>query len=159
MIRRAMIAVLALSGCATAENHDGVLYRNYARYGHALLDGTAVARRQEFFAPAILDELQVNSKAGQMVILFGKSVAKEQSHYEKAGSDRGCLTVNGYERSGDPVTLFIEYQVAGPGWLIGNLKTYVQEKSEFSGFFDEALCPAEAQVRIESAFEKRTQTQ
>jgi hypothetical protein len=104
----------------------------------------------------MLKEVEVDPKRQMAVLMLGGHMHQERSHYEKVGEARGCLTVNGYSKRNDPTALFVEYRRIGDAWLIGSLRLYYQDKAEFSGFFDKALCPDEAQDEIMRQFEERT---
>lgn len=141
---RTVLVIAAMSiaaGCASVNPQKGVLYDAYGRYSKALLDDSLVARRNELFAPSMLEKLDVHSDKDVAELTFGSYVQKEQSHYEKVDSTHGCLTLNGYEESGEPTTLFLAYQANNGGWLIDNVYVFFQEQPNF---FREALCPDEA---------------
>jgi hypothetical protein len=116
----------------------------------------ARAKRAEFFAPSMLKEIDVDPRKQMAVLTLGGHMHEEHSHYEAVGQGRGCFMVNGYSESNDPTALFVEYRKSGEAWLIGGLRLYCQEKTEFPGFFDKALGPDEAQAEIMCQFEERT---
>jgi hypothetical protein len=137
-----ILTAIIVAGCASVGQKQNTLYDSFERYHKAIADGDIVARRREFFVPAMLETLNVNSENGRFQLKIGQYIHNETSHYEKIELNRGCLTMNGHDEDSNPTSLFLEYRQNDGAWLISSTYIYVQEKQDFS---EKALCPDEAQ--------------
>ncbi len=146
------LIMIAIAGCGTLEERPQALYKSFDRYHAAVGSGSVVARRAEFFTPAALKGIDISSKSDVVELSIGSYIGKERSHYEEIHEDRGCLTVNGYQGDGDPVSLFIEYKPVEGKWLMNYTNVHLPQRDRFKGFFEKALCPDEAQEDIMREF-------
>lgn len=154
-IARVALMTIALAGCGTLEERSPALYKTFERYHAATGAGSVVVRRAEFFTPAALKEIDIDSKSDVMELSIGSYLRKERSHYEKVADGRGCLTVNGYQQNGDPVSLFVEYKSVKGEWLMNFTNVHLPQPDRFKGFFEKPLCPDEAQEEIQREFDAR----
>jgi hypothetical protein len=155
---RALLAILVipLAACAAVtEPSDAPLYVAYQRYRQAVDGGQIVLQRAEYFTPKALNGLDITLDRDIRSLAIDADVVKTVSHYEKGDGSRGCLTVNGYTRENDPISVFIEYRPSDRRWLIDSSFLNISEKKVFNGFFDKALCPDEAQEEILGDVEKQ----
>jgi hypothetical protein len=142
------LITIAITGCTTLSKSPQTLHEAFERYQEAVVSGTVVANRAEFFAPEVLSKTDINSETDTEALKLGEYLANEHSHYEKTEQRRGCLTVNGYGDNADPVSLFIEYKMIDGKWLISYTRLYLPQKEGFKGFYEKALCPDEAHDEI-----------
>jgi hypothetical protein len=158
MMRGFLLALLmgSLSACAAVpQQPDTPLYDTFNRYRAAIVDGSIVVRRAEFFAPEVLKEIDITSDEEASALKQGTRIVDERSHHEKVDKSHGCLTVNGYGRNGHPVSLFLDYKRSDDGkWLTTFTRVYVPQPDVFKGFFEEALCPNEAHERAMQEFQQ-----
>ena len=144
--------IIAVVGCAMVREQPPTLYETFEGYRDAVASGTVVAWRKEFFTPAALKDIDINSKSDVIELSVASYMAKERSHYEKVEKMKGCLTVNGYQENGDPVSLFIEYKPVGDHWLMSYTNVHLPQKDGLKGFHEKALCPDEAQDKVMREF-------
>jgi hypothetical protein len=147
--------VVATVGCSSIEEHPQFLHKEFNRYHASVVSGSVVTRRYEFFTPEALKGIDITSESDPMELSIGSYIKSERSHYEQTTPNRGCLTVNGYQDNGDPVSLFIEYKSINGTWLMNYTTVHLPQKNLFKGFFEKPLCPDEAQEELMGEFEKQ----
>lgn len=158
MMSRILLALLAvpIAACAAVtERLDAPLYDAYQRYRQTVIDGQIVPKRTEYFTQKVLKGLDITSPRETRSLELNADVDKPLSHYERVEGNRGCLTVNGYTREDDPITVFIEYKSSDQRWLINSSFLNISERKVFKGFFDKVLCPDEAQEEVMGEAEKQ----
>jgi hypothetical protein len=128
-MRTALLSLItiALVGCATVEKQPQTLYKTFEQCREAIASGTVVAKREAFFTSKVLSEIDATSEADTEALKFAAYIDDERSHYEKMEKERGCLTVNGYGDNGDPVSLFIEYELSDGRWLTNFTRVFIPQ--------------------------------
>lgn len=150
------LLTIPLAACALpTKGEETPLHDTYQRYRQTVLDGQIVAKRHDYFTPTVLKEIDLASLREIRSLRLNADIDRTLSHYEKITAERGCLTINGYTREDDPITVFIEYKSNDQGWLINSSFLNLAEKKSFRGFIDHALCPIEAREEIMGWAEKR----
>jgi len=70
-------------------------------------------------------------------------MGKVESYYQKISGDNGCITVNGFEQNGDPLSLYLEYKNRNNLWLVNYI--YLSFLDNKSNFANKPICPNEAE--------------
>jgi hypothetical protein len=134
-----IIVILVISGCAISQRSGVVLYGIYSELYASVKAGRVEAEKARFFSSSYLDEVSSSKKNASFLLAVPRVIEKVDSHYEKIDGAVGCLTVNGYENDGQPVSIYVEYVLKNHEWLIDYI--YLNLLENVSGFEHRAICP------------------
>lgn len=134
-----IIITIFMVSCATLSTSND-LFDTYSKYKSALQNSNNV-----FVKPMLSNEVRKkieSSDVDDFPILsgFAQTISTVSNNYQKIVGNKGCLTVNGYDADGGPVSLNIEYAYEQKQWLIVFVELFYPDKA--SDFEVTGICPA-----------------
>ena len=135
--------LLLLSSCAQQEIRNVDLHAKYSQLSTAVKNKSVVEQRTQYFSTKYLKEVNPSDVQSLDLLTLTNYIDKEASHYQKIKDAQGCLTINGFEQAGDPVSLFIEYKNENNNWLVNYI--YVNLVENKKDFMEKAMCPDEVE--------------
>lgn len=111
-------------------------YNNYLSYTdkeniknvHSKYFSNELIGSESFDDPDVIDQL-----------LFKNYMEKQYNNFETIKSNIGCLTVNGFDKSNEPIAFNLEYVLLNKRWLINSIHIlFLENKTKFS---TTAKCP------------------
>jgi len=139
-----LLIILFLYGCHT----NGVIkpYSQYLSYKKSINDNSVVQQRHKLFTENFLNAVNIGDNKSLPLLFLAKDIVHEKSYFQKSSKSHACLSINGFEKSGEPTILHIEYKKEGGIWLINYMFVhYIENKKDY---ITEALCPKEAEAKI-----------
>lgn len=106
-----------LTGCATV-NTDSTLYSTYESYRREVTSDNIQTSYAKYFSPELISGKNIANKEVQDQLLFKNGMLRIESHYEDIRGQKGCLTVNGYDKDAMPLSFNIEFTPDNQRWLI-----------------------------------------
>ena len=143
----AIFLLVSLAGCASIPSEPQPatepppLYSAYQRFRGEVHSENIHTRYAEFFSPDILDGQDAANKDVLQQLLFDDYMVRVHSHHEKISDDKGCLTVNGFDQMGKPLSFNIEYVSVSQRWLIR--ATDIVFVSSARAFSPRGRCPSD----------------
>jgi len=128
-----------LSSCASQEIRQVDLHDKYDQLSMALKDHIVRDQRQLFYSAEYLKQVKPGNVPSLELLTLPNYIHKEASYYQKVKSKQGCVTVNGFEKSGDPVSLFLQYKDEHNDWLVNDI--WVKLDNSKRNFAHNAVCP------------------
>jgi len=127
-----------LAGCATLAD-DGDLYKVYRSYTDSVSVNNVKKNAPDYLTQRMLRAMNLENPlvTGEFVI-FNRYFDREINHFENIKGDVGCLSVNGFNKDEEPITLNIEYHYTD-GWRIDYV--HVDLKESPSDFQRKISCP------------------
>ncbi|PXF31408.1 hypothetical protein WH50_10040 [Pokkaliibacter plantistimulans] len=112
-------------------------------------ESNAFEKGPSFFTKEFIKEAQfskdpdVNEKSLLRAYTMHEMVKKRENSFEmqEKGSALGCLTINGYNSTDEPLSIFILYKNSESHWLVSQV--HVEFLNEGDAFTDHAQCPQE----------------
>ena len=133
-----LLLVFFLFSCANSK--EGVdFYDNYVVYAQSVKDNNVFFVKEMLSAE--LREKVDTYKPDDFPILteFPNVLVDIESHYQIIKNNKGCLTLNGYDDSSSPVSLFLEYSNENSRWLLAYVEIFYPDSSrEFKNI---GICP------------------
>ena len=139
-----IVAILLSQGCALMPDGSVPLYERFHQYKTAVDDGSIVGYYKDFFAPKLVDEVDVESPAIQSQLSFAQYMQQELSHFQTFNQKAGCLTINGMTPEQSPVAFYIKYESISNQWLMSDIDVSLLETVD--QFKEQALCPEEVRI-------------
>lgn len=131
--------VLVSVSCANYRFLNVDLFSLYSGLSASVEQNKILNERKIYFSSLYLGEVRDNDKDSQFVLTVPGYIQTVDSHYQVIKGGTGCLTVNGFENTGDPVSLHVEYINESGQWLVNYM--YVNLIDNQSKFFKESVCP------------------
>ena len=142
MMRAALLLIsLFIVGCAVSPIVEHDLYKTYSELSASVVSDNIVKERGRYFTNLYLSEVNDEDEKSLFLLKIPNYIKNVDSHYQRSNSERGCLTVNGYESSGDPVSIYVEYRHESDEWRVNYMYVNLLESSD--GFVKAPLCPDE----------------
>ncbi len=142
----AILLILCCSGCATYKPKNIDLYEEYVRLSAAVKESLIEKKMSQFYTSSYLKEVNLNDEKSLFLLNLPNYMEKVESHYQKISGDNGCITVNGFEQNGDPLTLYLEYKNSNDLWLVNYI--YLSLLDNKNKFVNKAVCPTEAEKQL-----------
>lgn len=133
------MVVLVSIGCATYKPIDVSLYGIYSSLSDSVLDNDILEDRNNYFSSRYLSEIIDGNKETHFLLTIPSYIYEVESHHEMVGEIQGCLTINGFEKSGEPVTIYVEYINESNNWYVNYMHVNLLETS--LDFVNKAICP------------------
>lgn len=124
---------------------DGDLFRLYVALASAVDDGSVTARRADFFTDEYLQAVDPANDKSLYLLKLTQYVDKVDSYHQQRDDKRGCLTLNGFDKSKEPVVLAIEYRNPADRWLVNNV--HLGFAASTLDFVNQPVCPEEQESR------------
>jgi hypothetical protein len=125
-----------LFGCSQIKENTDLfgIYGNYIKS----------AKETEVVFNMLTSELRVkinNLGSDQFPIItsFPTVISNSKNHYQVIDKAKGCLTINGFDKSNSPVSLYIEYTNENNKWLLSFVEIYYLESPH--DFVHTGVCP------------------
>lgn len=136
-----LIFSLFITSCATLNNSQSVLYKEFTKYESSANKNNIIEVASNFFSPSLLgSNFQDNPDAASQ-LLFKNYMLNTDGHFEKINKQEGCLTINGYDEENLPLIFSLKYISNNNQWLIDEIHVvFVENKSDFSS---SAKCPSD----------------
>lgn len=133
-----IVAILMLSACNQVKNTN--LYNTYEAYLE-----TRRLNKEEIVVSMLSGELRkrvfaLGKEEFPIIAGFPETLSEVISHYQLIESDKGCLSINGYNKSQSPITLNIEYLFENNQWLLSFVEIYYLDTTK--DYADKGICPA-----------------
>jgi len=141
-----VILILALlTGCASitpeSTTTEPTLYLAYEGYRHEVSKENIQASYTKYFSHDLVAGKNIENKEVVDQLLFKDYMSRMDSHHENIRGQKGCLTINGYDKEGMPLSFNIEYVPIDQRWLIRAIEIlFVNDVHEFS---QKGRCPGE----------------
>jgi len=128
--------------CATMSEEVDLYeyYNNYVRY---------IKTNNTLFAETMLskqlrEKIKLSDKDDFPILSGFPGVLSEvKNHYQSFESNKGCLSINGYDENSAPVSLYIEYSNENNQWLVAYVEIFYPDTAkEFKNF---GVCPTQFQ--------------
>lgn len=118
---------------------DGGLYKVYKSYTDSVSVNNVKKNASKYLTPSMLRAMNLENPlvTGEFVV-FKRYFDREINHVENIKGDVGCLSVNGFNKYEEPITLNIEYRYMD-GWRIDYV--HVDLKESASDFQRKITCP------------------
>jgi len=139
-----IVASLIVTGCTIKEQKQIDLYKNYLMLNESVKKSQIKKYRGNYFTPAYLSEVNLNDKKSLYLLNLSGYMGKVKSHFQKIKNNTGCLTVNGVEDSGEPLTFYLEFKNINNSWLVNYFQIQFMESS--NKFPLKAICPNELKI-------------
>jgi len=136
-----ILASLITTGCAIKEQKQINLYENYLTIDEAVKKSQIAKYRGNYFTSSYLTEVNLNDKKSLYLLNLSSYMGKVKSHFQKIKNNTGCLTVNGIEDSGEPLTFYLEFKNINNIWLVNYFQ--IQFMGNDNRFPHKAVCPNE----------------
>lgn len=144
MMRTTLLLIALFTvGCAVNPVVDHDLYKTYSELSASVASDNIVKERGRYFTDLYLSEVNDEDEKSLFLLKIPRYIINVDSHYQKSNSERGCLTVNGFENSGDPVSIYVEYRHESDEWRVNYM--YVNFLESSGGFVKAPLCPDEVE--------------
>ncbi len=132
---------LFITGCASTNDIDSVLFAKYSQYKESVNKDNLNEIADEYFALSLLGKNYQNNPEAQYQLLFKSYMASIDSHYEILNSQTGCLNINGFDEEKSPLIFSLQYTFSNEDWLISEIHVaFIESKNNFA---TKAKCPAE----------------
>lgn len=133
----AILILALLTGCASttpaSTPTEPILYLAYEGYRHEVSKGNIQASYTKYFSHDLVAGKSIENKEVVDQLLFKDYMTREDSHHETIRGQKGCLTINGYDKEGMPLSFNIEYVPIDQCWLIRAIEIlFVNDAHEFS---------------------------
>lgn len=127
-----------MAGCATLSD-DANLYEVYRSYTDSVSVNNVKDKAPDYLTSRMLSAMNLENHlvTGEFVV-FDRYFEREVNHFESIKGDVGCLSVNGFNKNEEPITLNIEYHHTD-GWRIDYV--HVDLKESPSDFQRKISCP------------------
>lgn len=156
MKTRMLLVLYVLNVIILASTHtdmlkkDVTLYKAYQQYVSSLQADTPLsfAHAEQIFSAyspqrqtELLDsQLKTSAFLNELIhvyLSFPLDVSREFNHYELTSGEQGCLLINGYTQSLEPIAITLSY-VKNDKWLIDNV--HIERLAPFNRFLRKAIC-------------------
>jgi len=136
-----ILVALSLIICSCATNQTTVpdLQKYFVQLSGEVASGDVVDRREDYFSRVYLKEVNIDDENSLFLLNIPSHVKKIESYYQSLNKDTGCLTINGYESNGSPVSIYLEYIKENSHWVVNYM--YLNLLEDKSGFKGKAICP------------------
>ncbi len=136
-----ILASLISTGCAIKEQKQINLYENYLMLDEAVKKSQIKKYRGNYFTSSYLAEVNLNDEKSLYLLNLSSYMGKVKSHFQKIKNNTGCLTINGIEDSGEPLTFYLEFKNKNNSWLVNYFQIQFMESN--NKFPNKAICPNE----------------
>lgn len=136
-----LIYTLSMTGCAAIHSTSSVLYEEFVQYKNGANKNNIIEVADHFFSSSLLGKNYRNNPDAATQLLFKNYMVNTYSHHEKQNDRGGCLTINGYDEDGSPLTFSLKYVSGDERWLIDKIHVVFVEDEK--GFTNIAKCPDE----------------
>ena len=124
-----------LIGCATISSEPS-LYSVYERFSREIDSENVQATYTKYFSQDFMEDPEIKRKIlennKEVFKQFKNYMAKVDSHHEYIKGPKGCLTINGYDGDGAPLSFNIEYVLIKQRWLIRVVDILYDDVHKFS---------------------------
>ncbi len=135
-----LILAIFVSSCATVSERTDLYAAFQAYRQHTTFENIGTVY-SDYFTAALLDGESPDDPLIRRQLLFKENMREEIAHYQETFGDTGCLTVNGFNKSGRPLSFNIEYRSSNGRWLMNALHVdYPEHVGDLSA---RAKCPRE----------------
>jgi hypothetical protein len=139
----AILISALLIGCAAIKT-EPTLYSTYERFTHDMHSENVQAVYSKYFVQDYMNDPEIRKKIlennKEVFNQFRNYIVKIDSHHERLDGQKGCLTINGYDKDGAPLSLNIEYARIEQHWLIRVVDILYDD---LHGFSSKARCPSD----------------
>lgn len=135
-----LLFALLFAGCATVPP-EPVLFAAYEKYSRGVSSETIRDRYTEYFSRGLTDGNDMEDKGILSQLLFKNLMKKVTSHHENMRGSKGCLTVNGLDKEGGPLSFNLEYVPSAGFWLINAIRIFFAES--VTDLSEEGKCPSD----------------
>lgn len=131
------VSILLLASCATIER-EAPLYERYIEYSKLVESERFDEISENYISVENMEKLKSvdQSLESYFSILIGVpgTLTDKVSHHKRIVSrNRGCLTLNGFDKSGEPTSVHVEYLKEKGSWRINHVEiAYLESEREFS---------------------------
>jgi len=140
MKNSALLFMILLAGCASVPP-EPALFAAYEKYNRGASSENIQDSYAKYFSRDITDGKNIENKEVLSQLLFKNLMVKVNSHHENMRGSKGCLTINGHDKEGMPLSFNIEYVPSAEYWLINAVDVlFVNSVAEFSR---EGRCPSD----------------
>jgi len=142
MFRIIPILFLVFSfSCANIPVTEPDLYKIYSKLPNLIKSGVIISGREKYFTSSYLTEIDLDDKKSLFLLKLPGYITSTAAHYQKITKNTGCLTVNGFDKNKNPISLYIEYKKNESQWLINYI--YLDFKDMETDFLKGTACPKE----------------
>ncbi|USD67897.1 hypothetical protein [Vibrio sp. SCSIO 43136] len=134
------LTLLLSFGCSNNMTKPS-LYSTYKSYIQQINESNAASVAPKYYDPELLNQIDLNNHRNLFQVLFFVPMKKVDSYAETIHDNYGCLSVNGFEEGGNPMSINIEYNHNS---LISDVGVFILESTE--DFFTKGTCPNEYEV-------------
>lgn len=138
-MKKTISAAALLLTLIPASASADVLYEQYSLYSTEANADNIRHTYSAYFSPELPIAAQLESAGILEQLLFKDAMVLTSSHHERQSAGRGCLTVNGRDREGAPLSFNMAYRLIGKQWLIAAVNIAYLKSS--AGFAQSAICP------------------
>ncbi len=124
---------------------EGDLFRLYVALSAAVDNGNIVQRRADFFTERYLQAVDPGDEKSLYLLKLTQYVDRIDSYHQQRDDRSGCLTLNGYEASNEPVVLAVRYAKPVDRWLVDDV--HLGFAGSTLDFVDQPVCPDESESR------------
>ena len=136
-----IILSMSLFGCSTLTTNETNLFEKYQGLSEEISNGSVLKNRSTYFSKYYLSEVTESDEKSHFVLKMPGQLKTPTSHFQSFKNGIGCLTVNGKDSEGYPVSIFIEYTSENSDWLVNYM--YLNMIEDESSFESKAVCPRE----------------
>lgn len=143
-----------MSACGSVSTPlpERILLKRYDHFS-SILDNDNLADLKPFFTSRLQADMKDASGKNSAIEAF--SVLgflqglpyKRESSFERRESGKGCLTINGFDKEGAPLTINVEFLDEGNLWKVN--ETHLSYFDDKKDFLDHAACPSEVLTALE----------
>ncbi len=124
---------------------EGDLFRLYVALSAAVDNDSIVQRRADFFTERYLQTVDPGDESSLYRLKLTQYVDRIDSYHQQRDDRSGCLTLNGYEASNEPVVLAVRYAKQADRWLVDDV--HLGFAGSTLDFVDQPVCPDESDSR------------
>jgi len=136
-----IIFMSLLASCTSVKNTDVLhaQFTNYSDYSKSDLDIMGYA---QYFSENIIKKI---NKKNSSQLLFAQYMSREIDHFSEIDENIGCLTINGVDKSNNPIAFYLRYDLTEKQWLISGIDiSFIDSKELYN---KKALCPGAVRVK------------
>lgn len=134
-----------LISCITIKS-ESALFAQYSKYFSETNKENIKKIHFKYFSRDLLGSESIDDPEVIDQLLFKSYMKAPYNYFEIIKIDKGCLTINGYDESNEPVAFNLEYVLLNNRWLINNIHIlFLDDKSKFSKV---AKCPRDYKTDI-----------
>jgi len=138
---RSFILVISLFfiGCTVKPVVGNDFFTLFTEINKLVEEEKIVNKKEIYFTKNYLSEVNINDKNSLFLLSIPGHIKSISSHYEKVFNSLGCMSINGSDEEGGPISLDIEFIEEQGKWRINYMYLdFINTKNDYR---KEAKCP------------------